>query len=283
MTIKQLMDGVKVNWIQLTIIEEVTATKFIVGDSTGIAIMEIPEEFCKHIEVGKGVKLVKPSKLATDQITCDKRFNPMRTKAIRIDDPDQKKIELLKKLIASDVQLHDDTKFLDIENAHVNTIIDKVVVYVTTVSRPIESMFGYYRICNLRDQSRDSMIVNMYSPHVDKLESNEVYVMKKLKKITMKTDETTRLVTSKHSQIRKGSEAEKELFKNVQIAEKVVQGNCIMFTNLSSYNACVKHLIKLDQYMTCLRCQKTLTKEEIITDFHCMLQIEDIEDSDMKY
>ena len=55
-----------------------------------------------------------------------------------------------------------------------------------------------------------------------------------------------------------------------------------MFTNLSSYNACVKHLTKLDEYMTCLGCQKTLRKEEMVTDFHCMLQIEDIEDLTIK-
>ena len=71
MTIKQLMDGVKVNWIQVTIIEQVTACKYIVADTTGIAAMEVPEEFIKYIEVGKGVKLVKPGKHGEDFIACD--------------------------------------------------------------------------------------------------------------------------------------------------------------------------------------------------------------------
>ena len=32
------------------------------------------------------------------------------------------------------------------------------------------------------------MAINLYSPHVDKLEANQVYVIRKVKKITMKTD-----------------------------------------------------------------------------------------------
>ena len=282
MTIKQLMDGVKVNWIQVTIIEQVTACKYIVADTTGIAAMEVPEEFSKYIEVGKGVKLVKPGKHGEDFIACDKRFNPMKTKSMKLGKQDQKKINSLKELLASTVKNHDDTTFKDIQNAHDNTIINKVVVYVTTVSRPIESKYGCYRICNLRDASSDSMAINMYSPHVDKLEANEVYVIQKLKKITMKTDGTTRLVTNKQSQIQKGVQEERDKFKNVNIADKMVQGCCVMFTNMSSYNACSKHLTKVDQYLTCLGCEKTLGKDEMITDFHCMLQIEDNEESTMK-
>ena len=90
------------------------------------------------------------------------------------------------------------------------------------------------------------------------------------------------LVTNKQSQIQKGAEDEREKFKNVNIAEKKVEGCCVMFTNMSSYNACSKYLIKVDQYMTCLGCEKTLRKDEMITDFHCMLQIEDNEESTIK-
>ena len=148
-----------------------------------------------------------------------------------------------------------------------------------TVSRPIESKYGCYRICNLRDTSSDQMAINLYAPHVDKLAANEVCVMKRLKKITMRTDGTTRLCTNKQSEIRTGSQEERDMFKNVKIADKIVEGCCIMFSNMSLYNACSKHMTKLDQYMTCLGCQKTLSGEEAIVDFHCMLQIEDLENS----
>ena len=283
MTIKQLMDGIKVNWIHVNIIEEVTLTKYIVGDASGLALMEIPEVFNKCMEVGKGVKLVKPSKIIDNVIACDKRFNPMKTKAMKLDTPDQDKIDQLKNLRIPTVQLNDDIKFKTIENdIENNATISKILVYVTTVSRPIESKYGCYRICNLRDTSSDSMAVNLYAPHVDKLEANEVHVIKKLKKITMKTDQSIRLTTTKYSQIEKGSQEEKDLFQNVQIADKMVQGCCIMFTNMSSYYACSKHLSKLDQYMTCMGCEKTIKVEDAIVDFHCMLQIEDNEDSTVK-
>ena len=67
MTIEQLNDGVKVNWMQVT----VKTTKYIVDYGTGLAMMEIPDEFSKYVEVGKGVKLVKPKKCGEDRIVCD--------------------------------------------------------------------------------------------------------------------------------------------------------------------------------------------------------------------
>lgn len=282
MTIKQLMDGVRVNWMQLTIIEKVTDSKYIVGDNTGIAILEIPEEFCKYLEIGKGIKLVKPGKLDDNIISCDKRFSPMKTKAVKLVKHDQKKIDALKKLIAKTSEKQEDTQFKDIQNSHDNTIITEVLVYVTTVSRPIESKYGCYKICNLRDKSSAAMAINMYAPHVDRLEANAVYTMKKIKKITMKTDGSTRLTTNRYTQIQNGSQEERDVFKNVRVAENTIEGTCVMFTNMSTYNACTKHLIKLDQYLTCAGCQKKLTDEEINIDFHCMVQIEDDADASMK-
>ena len=41
MTIQSLIDGVKLTWIHINVIEELSQSRFIVGDSTGLAIMEI--------------------------------------------------------------------------------------------------------------------------------------------------------------------------------------------------------------------------------------------------
>ena len=143
MTIQQLLSGVRVNWIQVNIIEQITATKFIVGDATGLALMEIPEEFSKYVEVGKGIKLVKPSKIGNDRIACDKRFTPMKTKEVKIKKPKEETINSLRNLGAVNIQQADDSKFKDIENTHDNDIIAKILVYVVTVSRPIESKYFF--------------------------------------------------------------------------------------------------------------------------------------------
>ena len=54
MTIKQLLDGVKVSWIHVNVVEQLSPTHFIVGDGTGLAIMEIDPNHVMHVEVGQG-------------------------------------------------------------------------------------------------------------------------------------------------------------------------------------------------------------------------------------
>ena len=130
MTIKKIIDGEKINWLQVTIIELLSPSMYIVGDKTGIAVMEIPQEFSKYLEVGKGIKLVRPSKLDDDLISFDKKFSPMKTKAVKVVSHDVKKITALKNKMMKikDVEKQSDSKqFKDIENAVDNTIIDKML------------------------------------------------------------------------------------------------------------------------------------------------------------
>ena len=82
MTIQQLLDGVKVNWIHVKVIEKLSETHYIVGDATGLAVMETTEAHQKYVEVGQGLKLIKPKKIETDIIGGDQRFSPMKTKPI---------------------------------------------------------------------------------------------------------------------------------------------------------------------------------------------------------
>ena len=44
MTIQKLLDGIKVNWMQINVIEQVSKNQYIVGDDTGLAIMEIASD-----------------------------------------------------------------------------------------------------------------------------------------------------------------------------------------------------------------------------------------------
>ena len=63
MTIQSLIDGVKLTWIHVNVIEELSPSRFIVGDSTGLAIMEIAPGHEKHVEIGQGIRLLKPNKI----------------------------------------------------------------------------------------------------------------------------------------------------------------------------------------------------------------------------
>ena len=97
MTIQQLLDGIKVNWIHVNVIEQLSPTQYIVGDATGLAIMETGSitNHEKHIELGKGLKLIKPSKIETDVIGWDIRFSPMKTKPMQLPKLDKKRMAKL--------------------------------------------------------------------------------------------------------------------------------------------------------------------------------------------
>ena len=86
MTIHNLLNGETVKMIQVNIIKEISPTQFIVGDITGIAIMIVEEEvvYKKQIEVGKGLKIVKPQKINDTTISCHPKFSPMKTKSKEI-------------------------------------------------------------------------------------------------------------------------------------------------------------------------------------------------------
>ena len=82
MTILKLMNGEKVNFLQLNVLKEINSTQFIVGDQTGMAILTTDHDNAKWIEVGKGLKMVKPAKLDENRITCHPKFCPMKTKSL---------------------------------------------------------------------------------------------------------------------------------------------------------------------------------------------------------
>ena len=86
MAIQILIDGVKLTWIHVNVIEELSPSRFIVGDRTGLAIMEIAPGHEKHVEIGQGIRLLKPNKITEDEISFDNKFTPMKTK------PDDAKI-----------------------------------------------------------------------------------------------------------------------------------------------------------------------------------------------
>ena len=60
MTIQKLIDGEHVSCLQVNILKELSATQYIVGDTTQIAIMTTDESSAKFVEVGKGLRMVKP-------------------------------------------------------------------------------------------------------------------------------------------------------------------------------------------------------------------------------
>ena len=192
MTIQQLLDGVKVNWIHVNVIEKLSETHYIIGDATGLAVMETTATHQKYIEVGQGLKLIKPKKIETDVIGGDQRFNPMKTKPMALPNLNPKRMAKLQSAPKPDCKQIDHIDFETIQNDYPeNSIVSKTLMYVVNVSRLIDGNFGKYRICNIRDTKSHALTLSLYEPHVEKLQDDQVYSMTKVRKTIMKNDGQT--------------------------------------------------------------------------------------------
>ena len=279
MTIKDLLEGKQVKWIEVNVIEALSPTRYIVADTTGVAIMEVTPDHSKYVEVGKGVKLVKPSKVSADEIANDKRFSPMKTKAKVIKNPNSERVTVLRNKPKLSGNQAEYVEFKTIKNEFKESaIVGKILAYVVNVSRVIDGNFGKYRIVSLRDSSSEQLTLGLYEPHVEKLQDNQVYAFTKLKKTVLKTDGSIRLGTTKFTQIVKGSEGENELFINIQVAESVIEGGCIMISNFSGYKSCPTHATKLDEDGECLGCRSQIDPNNAVNDFYCVLQVDNGDD-----
>ena len=276
MTIQKLIDGEHVNCLQVNILKELSATQYIVGDTTGIAILTIDEGSAKFVEVGKGLRMVKPSKVDENNISTHPKFSPQKMKAmlLNIDDEDIERLSTLVK--GAPVKKGINFSQIDTEYGP-NAVINEVLAYVTSASRIIEGKYGTYQICNLVDFDGNSMAINLYKSNINKLEVNKAYRLEKIKKTTIKSEDgKLRMATTNFSAIKDATQSETDLFKDVKIADKKLQGTCMMFNNLNLYKSCSKHLLKLDESGNCGQCDPNSTTAKS-ADFRCSLIIENPE------
>lgn len=275
MTIQKLLNGEKINVLHVNIIEEISTTQFVVGDSTGIVIMQIKEDSShqKQIEIGKGLKIMKPQKIKDNVIGCNEKFSPMKMKPITMTVEHgrvQEMVNAAKELNPTSAGIEFDAIINDYGQ---NAVIDNILAYVTTVSRTIDGAYGSYQICNLKDCNGDSLSLNLYKTNVDKLEPNKIYRIEKIKKTTIKSDSGVRMGTTNHTKIRSATKAETDLFKDTMIADKRIEGLCVMFNELSYYMVCPKHNKKVDEIGCCNVCGE-LEPDSTKPDFRCQLMIE---------
>ena len=186
MTLKQLLetDGVTtLKWIYVNIIQLLSYNQFIVADSTGLAIMQVDEKTKNEIEVGQGLKLVKPRKI--DDISFIMENASVRTKPMVLRKLNKTKMEELSQK-ATNVKKTQKPKYEEfnsiINNYEENTIVDAVLVMVSQISRLIQGKFGNYRIVTIIDATSNKLSMNLYVPFLEKLEENQVFVLTNLKK-----------------------------------------------------------------------------------------------------
>ena len=274
MTIQKLISGENVNFLQVNVLKELNSTQYIVGDATGMAIMTIEEASAKFVEVGKGLKMVKPSKVDENNIAAHPKFNPQKTKATDLE-MDFDEIDRLSTQGTNISSIRKGINFSEIETDFgQNAMINQVLAYVTSASRTIEGKYGAYQICNLVDYDGNTLAINLYKSNINKLEIHKAYKLEKIKKTAIKSDNgKLRLATTNFTKILDATTGEADLFADVKIADKKLQGTCLMFNNLNIYKSCKKHMTRLDDGI-CGECGQT-EMENQKADFRCSLVIFD--------
>ena len=279
MTIIALLKGEKVNFLHVNVLRQINSTQFIVGDMTGLAILTIQGENTNNVEVGKGLKMVKPLFVEKQVITSHPKFSPMKVKEIPMDVNDTE----IEKLVASykgKITVDRGISFNSIETEYSeNAIIENVLVYVQTKSKTIDGAYGPYQICNIIDYESNKFSINLYKHHVDKLEIDQVYMMQKIKKTSIRTETGIRMATTNYTKIKVASAEQRDVFKDVNLADARIDGTCLMFTDLSYYACCKSHLSKLMEDNSCPQCGQVDAKD-IKMDLRCTLIVQDGSDED---
>ena len=281
MTIVKLLSGEKVNFLEVNVLKEINSTQFIVGDRTGLALLTIDVSATKFVEVGKGLKMVKPTHVEEKVIAAHPKFSPMKAKAIQMDVnyEDIDTFEAMNIKIAAPQQKG--LNFKQVEADYGETaVIDQVLAYVTSASKKIDGKYGPYQICNLVDYEGSQISINLYKSHLNKLEVNKVFKLEKIKKTTIQTDTKLRMATTNFTKIVEATPSEVELFSDVKIADKKLEGICIMFNNLSCYTTCTRHLSKLNEHGSCNQCGQS-EKDEGRADFRCSLIVQGSDEETM--
>ena len=287
MPLNDLLENGKVpgNMIEIQIIKR-HETGYIIGDSSGLALLSTKEspEYDKVIEVGKTLKLIKPELIGKQTIQCSKLFKPMPSKrALNIEttDEDISKLEIQKEESQKD-QIATFPTFETILNNKNQTTIPSLIVLVASVSRRIETNRGKYQIVGIIDMEGKNLSMNLYEPHIEKLEGGNIYKLTKLRKTMIKKDgETqTRLLTTKFTNISNASETEQEMFTNVKFAANQWKGMIIGHSEINYYKSCHEHWNKLDEDEFCPKCEKI--PAEVKLNFSTQLYIQDSITDDIK-
>ena len=162
------------------------------------------------------------------------------------------------------------------------SIIPNIIVLVTNVSRIIETKMGKYQIATLMDTESQTLSINLYDSNIEKLEFGNIYKITKVKKALIRKNETTetRLMTTKFTKISQTNEDNKADFENVKLAENLIKGTILGYSEINSYKSCEKHWNKLDENDECLKCEGSAPKVKF--DFNTDLYIQDAETDDIK-
>ena len=227
----------KGNFLLLNVVKKVAVGKYIVGDSSGLGMLLHDNELRK-LKTNSTNKIVKPLKVNETTLKCSPKFSPLKTNEKLEIFPTKKELkEIENNCLISEEDLNDDDEYMTFEKIQEmpsGSLIQNGTFLVTNMSRIIQTKSGQYQICGLKDINSEKISINLYDKYINKLEVGKVFTASKLKKFLIKKDEKyeTRPQTTKFTIFHEATKKVKSSFKNVQIADKSLDGTILGFTNI---------------------------------------------------
>ena len=287
MSLKEFLQNkpLEKNLLEIQVIKMITLDKFIVGDSSGLALLDITENpsHAKDIKIGTAIKLLKPILINTQSLKTNKNFRPLKSKKIidlDISNSDLEKFDTMQG--ADDTKISNKlTSFATIRALKNQTITNRITAIVGHVSRIIEISKGKYQIAGLVDINNDKLSINLYDSNINKMEPANIYTLTKVKIATIIKDGQLekRLFSTKLTTISEASDDDKAEFETVSLGNIQVIGTIIGFSDITSYSKCAVHWNKLSEENICVKCESEAS--DIKLDFTLELYLQDSENDEI--
>ena len=269
--------------ITVKIIKKINDQFYIIADKTSYALLDltaypsyssllIPEGSYKLIKVTKNKDTITPS-----------NFQPIKSKQeIKPTQEGTDRISKLEKQVPNkSTKSKDEVSLRDIEEKiKDNTFVANIKVMITTISRIIETKNGNYKIASIADKDGNKATLNLYDKHTDQIELGQIYHLAKVKKIsiTKEGQKEMRLCATKFSTMNKvEDENDTKDFEDVIIGDARIKATIDAIVDLSFYQACPKHLYKIDSEMNCPACNEQVEHPKL--DFNAKFYVSTDDDN----
>ena len=290
MSLKDLLNKEsKINHLKVKILSK-HEDKFIVGDSSMMAIFNASNKDQQNLIEGKCYMLLKPIKLDEKSFICNEKV-----KAVLISDfslPYKKnEVNQMKSLLNSTVYKHSAVTvnpsltiktFDQICLLPDKSIVATVIAKVITKSKDINGAYGPYNISKLKDIEGSKIDINLYSNSIrKKINRGDVIELKQLKltKFERNGETVNRLQTTGRTTVQRPIEAIDKMFENISLGDKREVGTVLAVHNVYPYTSCTKCWKRIDSDEANCSCGHVEEKHSI--DFYCQFYVQSKNDENV--
>jgi hypothetical protein len=242
--LRDLTSGKKVAVAEVTVIRLLQDNISVVADgknSAALLLAPSDKSNMKMIEVGKGIKIIKPNVKQKEPLVMEinKHFKIVPGKAIAVKVADNT-MKLLEDLALSFKKEETNVNFSEVDSMPVGSdgiIKEPVTVLVTSISKICKNNYGKYQIAQLKDLKGEKNTLFLYGGSIGKMEKFNVYTISKYKRGVHEHSESShfKLQTTRYTQVAMAAEENAERFKEVPIADHRKNGVLIAICNFSVY------------------------------------------------